>query len=256
MAAQAWRFLSACLTLTARGGGKRGNRATSQGCSKVLLLLLRWQGGSGGGAGQVYCRPAWRRGRGHEGQSASGGNRREKPAPHPVKEICAMVLLTDAQVIPNGESFFPCDKHNNSHHKIHQFFCSACAGPEQGRAGQGYRKNHMNSQSHTFHLRSACIFWSVPCGEGQMQAHACPKIGSRGYSAFGAGCTMMCMRWLVGGEIIGCAYSLGWMGAFDQANRTTRDTTQKFAELQFWTIVDVSPPRLKLCNIFIMYSRL
>ena len=145
---------------------------------------------------------------------------------------------------------------NNSHHKIHQFFCSACAGPEQGRAGQGYRKNHMNSQSHTFHLRSACIFWSVPCGEGQTQAHACPKIGSRGYSAFGAGCTMMCMRWLVGGEIIGCAYSLGWMGAFDQANRTTRDTTQKFAELQFWTIVDVSPPRLKLCNIFIMYSRL
>jgi hypothetical protein len=36
---------------------------------------------------------------------------REKPAPHPVKEIGAMVLLTDAQVIPNGESFFPCDKH-------------------------------------------------------------------------------------------------------------------------------------------------
>ena len=52
VAAQAWRSLSACLLLAKRGSN-RGNRATSQGCSKVPLSLSRWQGGSGGGAGPV-----------------------------------------------------------------------------------------------------------------------------------------------------------------------------------------------------------
>ena len=79
VAAQAWRSLSACLLLAKRGSN-RGNRATSQGCSKVPLSLSRWQGGSGGVAGPVCCRSAWCRGQGQEGQSATGGNMGAKPA--------------------------------------------------------------------------------------------------------------------------------------------------------------------------------
>jgi hypothetical protein len=70
VAAQA--FIVGLLDVDNKRGGNRGNRATSQGGSKVPLSLSQWQAGSGGGAGPVCCRPAWRRGQGQEGQTATG----------------------------------------------------------------------------------------------------------------------------------------------------------------------------------------
>jgi len=90
VAVQARRLLSACLTLTTRGG------ATG--------ALSRLQGGSGGGAGPAFVFSLLgvvedKRG----SRLATGGNRRAQPARTPgrcASEIGAMVLATDAQGHP------------------------------------------------------------------------------------------------------------------------------------------------------------
>ena len=61
----------------------------------------------------VCFRPAWRQGRGQEGQWITAGNRRTQPANTPgrcVIEIGAMDLATDAQGHPEWQVVIPCDK--------------------------------------------------------------------------------------------------------------------------------------------------
>ena len=104
----------------------------------------------------VCCRPAWRQGRGLEdkrgSRSATGGNRRAQPACTPGRcaiKICAMVFGDRFTGSSSIVSLFPCDKHvwvsyhESITHKICQFFCSACAGPEQQGRGRvtGYPLN-------------------------------------------------------------------------------------------------------------------